>query len=241
MSTTAQVPGLLGPLGPTDVDPDRVRDVACDATAPSQLCDPPEFDPDVPDANLPELGAPGAGIGLLGQVLVVMLVVALLLALAWLVFRWRQGRGSGTDGDGSGRDDRDEAVDAPLDARVIDHESPPERWRRLAAEHRDAGRYRDAIRCEYRALVGDLARAGYVDEIPGRTSGEERQQVAQVATRHHGSDGAVAAAFDVAADIFDVAWFDDGVVTRGDDDRFVAARTAVLDTILAGGPSGSRR
>ena len=83
---------------------------------------------------------------------------------------------------------------------------------------------------EYRALVGDLARAGYVDEIPGRTSGEERAQVAEIAPRLGEAGRAVSSEFDVAADTFDVAWFDDGVVTRGDDERF-----------LAGGGDGARR
>ena len=44
-----------------------------------------------------------------------------------------------------------------------------------------ARRFRDAIRCRYRALVGDLARRGMIDEIPGRTSGEERVQMAAAA------------------------------------------------------------
>ena len=38
-----------GPLGPSDVDPDDIRDVACDATAPSQVCNPPVREPDSPE------------------------------------------------------------------------------------------------------------------------------------------------------------------------------------------------
>jgi hypothetical protein len=45
-------------------------------------------------------------------------------------------------------------------------------WRqeadRLAAE----GKYRDAVRCRYRALVAELADRGLIDQVPGRTSGD---------------------------------------------------------------------
>jgi hypothetical protein len=92
----------------------------------------------------------------------------------------------------------------------------------------------EAVRCQYRALIGDLARSGYVDEIPGRTSGEERQQVAEIAPRLGELGRDVARQFDVAADTFDEAWFDDSEVTTGDDKRFLAAEQAVLDVVLTG-------
>ena len=221
-----------GPLGPSDVDPDDIRDVACDATASSQICNPPA--PDAPDPpDLSGVGDPSAGLGLVGQLLVVLLLAALVLAIVWLVMRWRDGQVDTNEGDDDD-DDLDEEVDEAIGARVIDVETPPERWRRLAAEHRAAGRFRDSIRCEYRTLVGDLARAGYVDEIPGRTSGEERAQVAAIAPSLAGS-------FATAAEAFDVAWFDDGVVTTDDDERFLGAEAAVLGVALAGAGSRGRR
>ncbi|WP_148288532.1 DUF4129 domain-containing protein [Ilumatobacter nonamiensis] len=237
--TAVAVSRFVGPFGPSDVDPDEARDAACEATATSQVCNPPEPDPiDLPEPNLPEFSPPAEGIGVLSQLLVGVLVVALVLAIAWLVYRWWDGRDVDGGDDEVNGGDRDEEIDEPIDVRVIDRETPPGRWRRLAAEHRDSGRFRDSIRCEYRALVGDLARAGYVDEIPGRTSGEERDQVAQIAEGRGDADGDVAEAFDVAADTFDVAWFDDGVVTSDDDDRFLAAQAAVLGTVLAGSRAG---
>lgn len=229
-----------GPLGPSDVDPDDIRDVACDATASAQVCNPPVREPDTPEPrDLPDVGDP-SGLGFVGWLLVVLLVVALVLAIVWLVMRWRDGQGIGDLGDDVDDGDRDEAVDEEIGARVIDSETPPDRWRRLADEHRDAGRYRDSIRCQYRALVGDLARAGYVDEIPGRTSGEERAQVAEFAPRLGDVGSAVSAAFDVAADTFDSAWFDDGAVDRVDDERFGAAEATVLDAVLVGARSRGR-
>jgi hypothetical protein len=53
----------------------------------------------------------------------------------------------------------------------------PAAWRaraeRLAAE----GRFREALRCRYCALVGELARRGLLDEVPGRTSGDYEKLV----------------------------------------------------------------
>lgn len=233
-----------GPLGPSDVDPDDIRDLACDATAPSQVCNPPVREPDAPEPpDVPDLAGPSSGLGVIGQLLVVLLVAALVLAIVWLIMRWRADNVSESD-DGDDLDDdgdRDQELDEEIGARIVDDENPPARWRRLAAEHRAAGRYRDAIRCEYRALVGDLARAGYVDEIPGRTSGEERDQVGLLAARLGEAGRSVAQQFDVAADTFDVAWFGDGAVTSVDDERFLAAQTTVLDAVLSGVRTGGGR
>ena len=87
-----------GPLGPSDVDPDDIRDVACDATAPSQVCNPPVREPDSPEpADLSDVPDP-SGLGFVGQLLVVLLVAALVIAIVWLVMRWRDGQGLGDDG-----------------------------------------------------------------------------------------------------------------------------------------------
>mgnify|MGYP001817711639 FL=1 len=225
---------VRGPLGPSDVDPDDIRDVACDATATARTCNPPTREPDTPEPpDAPDVVDPSAGLGIVGQLLVVLLIAAIAVAVIWLVMRWREGQVV-EDGEELDDDDRDEEVGEEIGARIVDDETPPGRWRRLAAEHRAAGRYRDSIRSEYRALVGDLARAGYVDEIPGRTSGEERTQVTEIALRLGEPGLAVAEQFDLAADIFDVAWFDDGVVTRDDDERFLAAQSTVLGSVLSG-------
>lgn len=206
------------------VDPDAARDAACEVTASSDICrapDPTDFEPPPVPSSVASAGGGG-----LGTVVVVLLVVAIVVASAWLIKAWWDGNG-GRDraGDDQTADDElDEDLDGEADLRVIDHETPPDRWRRLAAEHRAGGRHREAIRCEYRGLVGDLARAGAVDEIPGRTSGEERWQVAELAPTL-GDD------FSRAADVFDHAWFDDAEVTADDDERFRAASGAVLESL----------
>lgn len=224
---------VVDPLGPTDIDPDDARDRACDVTTSSRLCDIATPEPDRPPVDPFDAPNAGAAGGVLGWLLMILLAALLIVALVWLVMRWMDGS-HGSDDDDTSPTDVDESLDAPIDARVVDHETPPDRWRRLAADAREAGDHREAVRCQYRALVGDLARAGYVDEIPGRTSGEERQQVAEIAPRLGDGGGDVAHHFAIAADTFDTAWFDDAVVTAADDQRFVAAERAVLDVVLTG-------
>lgn len=229
---------LIDPLGPTDIDPDDARDRACDVTSTGRICNPTAPEPREP-SDIGDVPDPGAGAGFFGQLLVLLLVVALVVAVAWLVMRWLDGSDGSTSDDGDGEPiDVDESIDEAVDARIVDRETPPERWRRLAAAAREAGDHREAIRCQYRGLIGDLARSGYVDEIPGRTSGEERAQVAEIAPRLGDIGRQVADSFDLAADTFDSAWFDDGNVTRVDDERFLAAERRVLDVVLAG--SGRR-
>lgn len=221
------------PLGPADIDPDDIRDTACDVTAPDQICRPPTpSDADPPDlSDGPDVGG---GAGFFGTLLVIVLIAALVLGIAWLVSKWMSGQRVDIDDVDDDMSDLDDSIDEVVDARVIDHETPPDRWRRRAVAARDENDFRESVRCEYRALVGDLARAGHVDEIPGRTSGEARAQVAELAPDLGERGRDVASQFDVAADTFDSAWFDDGEVTDADDARFVAASRSVLDAILTG-------
>ncbi|MFT6391440.1 MAG: hypothetical protein ACJA14_000952 [Ilumatobacter sp.] len=221
-----------GPLGPNDIDPDDARDRACEVTAQPGICDPAPNEPPPPSSS--SGGDPGAGAGFVGQLLVGLLVVVLIAGIVWLVLRWVRDGGSATDSVDVDESDVDAVVDEEVDARVVDHETPPDRWRRRAAEHRAQGDYRESIRCEYRALVGDLARSGYVDEIPGRTSGEERGQIAALAPELGEPGSHVVEQFDIAADTFDDAWFGDGVVTASDDERFLVAERTVLGSLPRG-------
>ncbi len=217
------------PFGPAGQDPDTARDIACELTVADDVCFPPEPEPFVPPSGGGSAGSAGVG---LGNLLVVVLVIALVVAIVWLVVTILRNRVA-TDDD-EPEEDLDVDLDEPVERRQIDQERPPDTWRRAAADHRAAGRYRDAIRCEYRALVGDLARAGVVDEIPGRTSGEERAQLAELAPTVSGE-------FGVSADLFDEAWFSQIAVGRDDDEEFLAASRSVLDVVLAGaGRRGGR-
>lgn len=106
----------------------------------------------------------------------------------------------------------------------------PAEWRAEAAVHDAAGRWRDALRCRYRALVAELAGRGVVEEIPGRTTGEYRRQVDAVVP-------AAAPAFDGATDLFEQAWYGDRPTGREDQARFDELARRVLTPVGGGGNS----
>lgn len=150
-----------------------------------------------------------------------VLLIAVVLALVYVAVRYlsdRQARASKDPGDD---DDVDPDDDALVGTVVIDRSREPKGWRGEADEHRAAGRYRDALRCRYRALVGDLARRGLLDEIPGRTTGEERRQL-------RASAPDAVQFFREAADLFDGAWYGHVTVQAADDDRFQQLDREVL-------------
>jgi hypothetical protein len=216
-----QLVRLLGPgdpLGPVDQDPDSIREAACRLVAPDSACRPVDTTPIEPHGG----GGGGNFLGALGEILLWMLFLGLVAAVIFGAIRVilaTRGR-SRRRRRGRDDDDQDEGVEE-LPRTVIDPTREPRQWRSEADEHRRAGRFRDAVRCRYRALVGDLARGGLVDEIPGRTSGEERAQMAVAAPVR-------APAFAAAADLFDAAWFGDVPVADVDVERMERLERDVL-------------
>ena len=101
-------------------------------------------------------------------------------------------------------------------------------WRAEAAAHEAARRWRDALRCRYRALLAELAGRGLLAEIPGRTSGEYRRDVASVVP-------AAASAFDGATDLFEQAWYGDRPTGREEQAAFDALARRVLVPVGAAG------
>jgi hypothetical protein len=210
------------PLGPVDQDPDAVREEACKLVSKdASVCSP---------AAPPKPAGDGGGRGIdlsIVSLLLWVLLIAAVAALLFLLVRWfiaRQGGGKAarrrsTDGE-------DDDVDlVERDAVAVDRSREPTNWRAEAEEHRRAGRYRDALRCRYRALVGDLARRGLIDEIPGRTTGEERAQLRRATPT-------AASPFNSAADLFDDAWYGHVVVDAADDDHFQLLERDVLETVV---------
>lgn len=131
-------------------------------------------------------GGTGPRWGALVAVLAVAVVVVVLVALT-VVRRGQVGRG----------------VRGPV-VVVRGHGSlrSAAEWRAEAAAHEAAGRWRDALRCRYRALVAELAGRAVLEEVPGRTSGEYRFDV----------DAALpgaSPAFNRATDLFEEAWYGD--------------------------------
>ena len=100
---------------------------------------------------------------------------------------------------------------------------PSEDWRAEAAAHEARGEWREALRCRYRALVADLAARGLVDEVPGRTAGEYRREVA--VNLPGASD-----AFGGATQLFELAWYGHRPTDVDEIDHF----RALSDHVLAG-------
>ena len=210
-----RVMAVTDPLGPVDQDPDQVRETACKLVAPDQVCAPPKPRPPSPPPT------PGDVSWLNGIAWVVLaLLIGVLLWLAWRAVQQYSGRARPAKAKKQRATD-DDAVDDLGEVVAVDWSRSPQQWRADADEHRQAGRWREALRCRYRALVGDLARRGLIDEIPGRTSGEERVQLTAVASAAHDP-------FTAAADLFDDAWFGDRPIDQGDDDEFRRYEAEVL-------------
>jgi hypothetical protein len=102
-------------------------------------------------------------------------------------------------------------------------------WRAEAAAHERARRWRDALRCRYRALVADLARRGVIEEIPGRTAGEYRGAVRTTLP-------AVAGDFAGATELFEAAWYGDRPTGPGDQATF----DQLADRVLTGASAAPR-
>lgn len=212
-----------GTLPPVDQDPDSVRDDAC------QLLDPDTgvCSSSTPTPTTVPRPSGGGGSGFSGGIdlgaLLLWLVLALaIVGIAYVVVRlladwkgWTFTRRPKAEDD----DDLDEIESGA--AVAVDRSREPTNWRDEADAHRRAGRYRDALRCRYRALVGDLARRGLIDEIPGRTTGEERAQLREVVPQS-------SSPFDAAADLFDEAWYGHVDVDDRDVDRFQQLEAQVL-------------
>ena len=96
-------------------------------------------------------------------------------------------------------------------------------WRADAEANEAAGRWRAAVRCRYRALVADLAERGFVDDVPGRTAGEHRREVAEAVP-------AAAEDFSRASELFERAWY--GNRPTGPDDT--SRLRDLTDRVLTG-------
>lgn len=219
------VPPPDDPLGgPVGQDPDSVREEACKLVSPDRtVCSPPK--PTQADTS----GGGGDGFSLDWlSALLWLLLIAAVVGLLFLLVRWAAERNGGGRKKSAKGDEDDELGDViERDAVAVDRSREPVNWRTEAEAHRQAGRYRDALRCRYRALVGDLARRGLIDEIPGRTTGEERAQLRRVAPP-------ASRPFNAAADLFDGAWYGHLAVDAADDDRFQTLERDVLASAAQG-------
>jgi len=217
MAPPTTVPG--DPLGTVAQDPDQVRQRACDIVSSSPLAC-------TTNSPKPPSAPTHHDLGWL-TFLAWLLLLAVVVVLLVVVVRAIAGRPRGERVRRRRRRHIDEPADEiELGVVAIDRSREPFDWRAEAEAHRRAGRYRDAVRCRYRALVGDLARMGLIDEIPGRTTGEERQQLREVVPT-------ASTAFEAAADLFDDAWYGHAAIDGADDDRFQVLEAGVLASTAA--------
>lgn len=103
------------------------------------------------------------------------------------------------------------------------HRQSPTEWRAEAESFEARGQWKEALRCRYRALVGDLVAEGLLDDVAGRTTGEYRTEVTE-------RDPARGTAFTEATDLFELAWYGDRPTGPEENARFrdlAAAVTAV--------------
>ena len=98
---------------------------------------------------------------------------------------------------------------------------PATDWLSEARRLEAAGDWRSGLRCRHRALVAALAAGGLVDEVPGRTTGEYRDEVARRVP-------AVAPDFDGATTLFELAWYGGRPVDADDAGRFADLSERVL-------------
>ncbi|MEO1063290.1 MAG: DUF4129 domain-containing protein [Actinomycetota bacterium] len=192
------------------VDPDELRGVA------ERVLSDPEFrpnEPSLPERVLDRLGEllgelfellAGGGAG---SVVGWVLIGAALGGLVWLVVRLVPAARAGnplrqvTAG-------RQPTVD-------IEAARTATAWDEEAEALEAAGRWDEALRARYRAVVARLARRGAVRDAPAVTTGEHREGLgADTARRPLDAEE-----FAASADRFDEVWYGGAEATRDDVDR----------------------
>lgn len=154
---------------------------------------------------LPSAGGGGGGGSPLVTIVLLVVAVALVVAAVRALrgTRWRRPRPV---------DDLDVAVEGRRGAAA---------WDDLAHRLEAEGRWKDAMRARFGALVERLVDRGVVAEVPGRTTGEYRVDVRSTLPE-------AAGAFAEAADLFDRAWYGDLPTGPEEASRFRADAERVL-------------
>jgi hypothetical protein len=103
----------------------------------------------------------------------------------------------------------------------------PREWRAEADALEAAGRWKEGLRCRYRALIAELVRRGAIPDQPGRTAGEYVSDVA-------GTLPAAAPALAAATELFEAAWYGDLPTGAGEAERFRRFDAQVLAARVGG-------
>jgi hypothetical protein len=190
-------------LPPSDHDPERVRELADDILAHPRY---DEAEPSLPDRILEWVGEQLAKlIGELvggggGAVVAWIILLAFAAAVVFLLVRFGRITLPATSAN------REPEVMVELTRTASE-------WRAEADRLEADGRWREALRCRYRALVADLVRRGTIPEQAGRTAGEYARDVA---AREPGA----APAFAAATELFEAVWYGGAEAGPADAQRF---------------------
>ena len=116
---------------------------------------------------------------------------------------------------------RRSVVEATPSTIEIEHRRRASDWGREAADFEAAGRWKEALRARYRELVRILIDRNQLPDVPGRTTGELRSDLAV-------STPAASRAFDSASLAFELAWYADLPTGAEDNARFRRSAGEVL-------------
>ena len=94
-------------------------------------------------------------------------------------------------------------------------------WAAEADRHEAAGRWREALRCRYRVLVGELSERGVIPDLVGRTAGEYVRDVGRTCPP-------ASPAFRAATGLFEAAWYGGEDTGPAERDRFAQLAGEVL-------------
>jgi len=185
---------------------------------PGEPAEPPDLPeaPDAPELNLDIDPPPLDWLATLLQALVYVVVGVLVVVVVWAIVRAvaaflarRAERATADDEDDlqeddDDDDDDDDTEDEPDDAALRRPDEPLltdiPGWLQLAEMAEADGRWRDAIRCRWRALVAEMAAEGSLADLAGSTVGEQRVQVGTTRPEAYPS-------FVAAATLFEEAWY----------------------------------
>jgi hypothetical protein len=198
-------------LPPSTHDPQAVRDLADRILAEGRYDRPSKS---IPDRILDWFGEQvgkllGSFVGSGAGTLVAWAVLAAAVGVVvWLVVRY------GRVGSLPRPSERSATV-------MVELTRTPAQWRAEAAALEAQGRWKEGLRCRYRALIGELVRRGAIPEQAGRTAGEYLRDVAATM-----ADAAPAMA--AATELFEAAWYGDARTGAAEAERFEQLGSQVL-------------
>ncbi|MDQ2677207.1 MAG: DUF4129 domain-containing protein [Actinomycetota bacterium] len=158
-------------------------------------------------------GAPPQGgqfLGGIGSILAWLIIIVAVLAVIGVAVYVIANRIRRPDGD-----------DTPATETEIEHRRAASEWRSDAERLESEGEWKLALRARYRELVRTLVDRRQLPDVPGRTTGELREDLARTTPTAAGD-------FDVACLLFELPWYADAPTGADENAAFRAAATAVL-------------